>query len=431
MLKQLSCHETANIIGWLSVVLGALSQLVLAPVIISYIGLAGLGTWHLLFQTFNYLQLVDIGLSNGIVRQIAAAKKKPQELADVTATAKTGLTIVGFLFSVIGMSACFIVPYFVKIPAPLRMDFVVALALLAAWGIFRYHYVLPLLSLRGNNRIVEFNALNLIQGPGRPILGAIFLAFKLKLIGIASGYMLVEALIRVMASRMQTTPRKIGRYCHKYLIKMLTFGGATAVISISTLVIFYSSSFIVGWRMDITSIAIFQSTIALPFFVARLAIIPFTNFLPGFISYYEGANSRRLRIWGQNAHYIVIVATLVILVFTCIINKQFITFWVGESLFAGHHFTICYGIFIFMYIASYNGYLMYQAIDRLKPILICHLIELPVNIGLSIILIEKWGLVGIPYAFMLAHLPVTIVSQFPFFCSMRQLDNVVDISHSV
>ena len=428
-LNNLSTQNKANVIGWLVIVFSSIAQFVLAPVIKLYMGVAGLGVWHLLFQTFCYLQLVDIGLSNGIVRQIAAAKAMvdDQKLLDVYTTARRGLTVAGLAFAIGGVGACLMVPNFIEIPAHLRREFVMSLALIATWGIFRYRYVLPMLSLRGINRIVQYNMLNLIQGPGRPILGAILLTFELGLLGIASGYVLVEATVRAMASRMEARTKKIGHYNHKYFVKMLTFGSATALISISTLLTFYSSSFIVGWKLGVTAIAVYQSTIALPFLIARFAIVPFTNLLPRFVTYYETGNIIDLTRNGLHTHLVVILAASAVLMVACILNKTFVTLWLGESLFAGHHFTMCYAIFILLTIARHNGYMMYQAMDSLKPLLICHLIEIPVNVALSLILLAQFGLVGIAYAFVIAHFPATIVSQLAFFGRVKRLDNVVSV----
>lgn len=379
--------------------------------------------WLLLFQTFTYLQIVDLGLSNGIVREIAAAKAKEDKrlLCDVAFTARRGLSLTGIAFTLLGGMACFLLPNFIDISSAFKTDFITALALLSCWGLFRYRYSLSLLGLRATNRIIAFNAMNLIAGPGRPVVGIIFLTFNMGLTGIAIGYVLVEVVVRLISSQIQKLPLYSGKYNNRQFRRMLMFGGATSVISASNLVIFFSSSFIVGWKLGVKEVAVFQSTIAFPWLIARFSLIPFTNLLPSLISHFERNEIVILLNKGKSLHAIVMVIVLISFSLVCFYNKDFVTMWVTEALFGGYHFTIIYCSFILLSIAKHNGYMMYQSTGILRPMIIGHLIEIPLNIGLSIILLDKFGLIGIAYAYLLATLPVTFISQVVFLSNIGPL----------
>ena len=82
---------------------------------------------------------------------------------------------------------------------------------------------------------------------------------------------------------------------------------------------------------------------------------------------------------------------------------------------------IAYGFFLLFSVARHNGYIMYQSTGRLRPIVIGHLIEIPLNIGLSIILTNTLGLPGIACAYVLATLPVTFISQVVFSSNIGPL----------
>ena len=252
-------------------------------------------------------------------------------------------------------------------------------------------------------------------------MGIIFLTFKMGLTGIAIGYVLVEAAVRFISSKLQKFPLSSGNYNRSQFLRMLTFGGAHTVITLSSLVIFFSSSLIVGWRLGIEEIAAYQSTIALPFLIVRFAIVPFSNLLPGFVIHFERDETGILLKKGWRSHTIVMLIVLILLALVCFLNKAFVTMWVGEELFGGYHFTIIYGAFLFLSIARHNGYIMYQSTGRLRPIVIGHLIEIPLNIGLSIILTNTIGLLGIAYAYILATLPVTFISQVAFSSNIGPL----------
>jgi O-antigen/teichoic acid export membrane protein len=260
--------------------------------------------------------------------------------------------------------------------------------------------------------------MELINGPGRPLLGISILVFKMGLTGIAIGYILVEMMVRLISSSIQNLPISAGKFSKRQLMKMITFGGATSIVSLSILIIYFSSSFIVGSMLGVKEVAVYQSTIALPFLILRFAIIPFNNLLPSFIFDYERNKNKILFQKSRQSHLNIILYCLLSMAFICLINRQFVSFWVGEELFAGYKFTALYCVFLFLSVARHNGYIMYQTTGKLKPIVIGHLIEIPLNIGLSIVLTEKLGLAGIAYANILGTLPVTFISQIPF-CLFR------------
>lgn len=410
-------HNAANMVGWLGVILNAGAQLLLAPIIKARLGAAGLGAWHLIFQTFAYLQLIDFGWSNGIVREIAACPSQQQGSAgqNLMRTFQRVLSVLGLAFSVIGVGAAWLLPHVVNIPVLFRWDFVVAIGLLAAWGMPRYHFALPLLALRARNRIVAFNVLEIVQGAGRPILGALMALAHMGLVGIAAGYAVAEAAARLIARRICPLDTKPGQFDRHLLCRTIRFGGATGVISLSTLVTFYSSSFIIGWKLDVVQVAVFQSTIALPLLLTRLAIIPFTNRLPSLISGFQQNSAESLMSAAVRTHKLVIGISGCLLTVACIFNKFFVTIWVGGELFAGTGFSLVFAAFLLMNIARHNGFMVWQARGRLRGMVLAHLFEIPVIIILSIALIDHFGLNGIAWAFFLASIPSAIVSQLSFY----------------
>jgi O-antigen/teichoic acid export membrane protein len=409
-------QNRANIIGWLAILLNACAQLLLAPVIKSKMGAAGLGVWHLIFQTFIYLQLIDFGWSNGIVREIASVGWKETEHLEnrLMKTTKGLLFATGGVFLFAGVGAAYLLPHMVKIPDAFQWDFTLAILLLSVWGMLRYHYALPILVLRGRNRMIAYNGLELIQGAGRPILGTVMVLAHLGLVGITVGYALAEAAARFIAQRMCPIDGAQGKFDRDTFYRMLKFGGATGVISLSTMVTLYSSSYIVGWKMGVTQVAVYQCTIALPLLLMRLAYILFSNRLPGLISGLQRDYNTGLIKTTLKLHLMVLFGSGFFLFGVCLINEMFVTVWVGGELFAGTHFSLLFVIFLFMSIARHNGYTVWQARGRLKAMTVAHIIDVPVSVWLSVMFIDNMGLRGIALAFIIAALPSTIVSQFAF-----------------
>lgn len=407
----------ADIIGYLGIIISALSQLMLSPIIVLRMGISGLGVWHLLFHTFTYLRFIDTGLSNSIVRGIAEndSKGNQQQLDDFFVTSRLCLTLAGIFFTICGVCACFILPDFINIPASLAIDFLISLLLISTWGFFRYHYYFSILKLRGLNKLIEFNSINLLEGGGRPALAALFIFLQPSLICLAAGYVVIEILSRIIAEKIAGSTKFIGKFNKKELMKIVTFGGAASIISITTLLLFYGSSFIVGRFLGVDAIAAFQSSIALPYLIARFGFIPFQNKVPGLIIQYQTGDQDQLRICALNSHIKLLSSAAVLLFIACFINKKFVSIWVGEQLYVGDQFTVIYSIFIFLNLARHNGYMMWQIKDDLTPMLFCHMIEIPLNIVLSIVFAKHYGIVGIAYAFLLAHIPATIISQIPFW----------------
>jgi O-antigen/teichoic acid export membrane protein len=410
-------YKRANMLGWVAVFLNGGAQLILAPVIKYRMGADGLGVWHLIFQTFVYLQLVDFGWSNGIVREIASVDwdNAGQLHAGLIKTMQRVLSTTGVLFAMAGIGAVYIVPRIVQIPPRFQWDFAAAILLLAVWGMARYCCALPMLTLRGRNRMVASNVLDIIQGAGRPVLGASMAFAHMGLVGIAAGYVSAEAVVRWIARCWCPLSTSQGKFDRSTFYRTLKFGGATGVISLSTLITFYSSSFIVGWKLGVTQVAVYQSSIAFPLLLMRLSIIPFSNRLPFLISSFQCKPDARLMISALQMHLLVTLASVMTLLGICMINESFVAIWVGSEFFAGIQFCLVFSLFLLMSIVRHNGFMVWQARGQLNGLTMAHIVEVPVTMILFVVLIDRMGLIGIAWALVFATLPSAVISQFAFY----------------
>ena len=409
-------QNKANILGWLAIFLNAGAQLLLAPIVKSKLGASGLGVWHLIFQTFVFLQLIDFGWSNGIVREIAsvrydAAGQPPHNLLKTT---QRLLSATGVVFAIAGIGAALLVPQFIDIPSTFKHEFTIALLIFSGWGVARYHYALPLLALRGQNRLVAYNGLEIVQGAGRPVLGALMVLSNLGIVGLAAGYAMAEAACRWIALRLSRIDFTGGLFDRAIFYRTLKFGGATGTISLSALISFYSSAFIVGWKLGVTQVAVYQCSIALPLLLMRLSIIPFTNRLPLLITSLHRKHNPSQMTAAIHLHLLVLAVSTGLLTGIVMLNELFVRLWIGAELFAGMHFTLVFCLFVFMSIARHAGFMVLQAKDRLKFFTLIHLLEAPLALLLSIMLIDSMGLTGVAVSLVVAALPSTIFSQFAF-----------------
>ena len=385
-----------------------------------------MGVWYLFLQTFNYLNLIDFGISTGIVRELSIenAKNNNSEIKDIIASGKLLLFIVGIVFSIVGICSIYYIPNLIFIPNFLLYDFKFALFLVSIWGIFRFFLYLPILSLQAFNKILQYNILSTFQDLIRLLLSAIFFLFKPCISSIALGYISSEIMIRMKGFRTGSFPTSKGKLNINKIKNIFFFGSLTGFISVSTLLLFYTSSLIIGWRIGLTEIAIYQCSVSLSILLGRFAIIPFRNLLPKYYSLWGKGEYRFLVKNSREENIRILLITLIGLFFATLINKLFVKIWVGIEFYAGLKFTIAYNFFMLMSIARHNGYMAFLSISKIKLIFIFHLIEIPLNIVLSLILIDIFGLNGLPYAFIFATLPTTILSQSFFFRSRKRLNEL-------
>lgn len=403
----------ANSIGMLGVSLSALALLCLSPVVKFYLGASGLGVYYLLTQIFNCLNLSDFGFSNGITREISIENAKGNHIGvqEVIQTGKVILIIVGLFFSISGIAISFIIPKYIQMPEYIVKDFQLALSVLSIWGAFRFVLFLPILHMRSINKIIRCNIYENAQSIGRPLLAGLALFVSPTMISVAIGYILSELIVRIMGSMDLQHHFSFRTYNYDLFLKIVSFGGRTGFISISTLIIFYFTSIVIGWKLGVEEVAIYQSTIALPLLLSRFAIVPFTNLLPKLIEYYAKECMIDLIIVSKRENYRILFFTSIVLIIISMINGIFVGIWVGPELFGGQHFTVVYCIFILMTIARHNGYMVLQSLGRIRILSFFHLVEMPLTIGLVLILLDFYGTVGIPYAFVISTLPVTIFAQ--------------------
>jgi O-antigen/teichoic acid export membrane protein len=125
------------------------------------------------------------------------------------------------------------------------------------------------------------------------------------------------------------------------------------------LVAFSSSSFIIGWKLGVSQVAVYQSSIALFLLLMRLAIIPFANRLPYLIASFSYNPDTELVISTLKMHLLVTVGSVIILVGICMVNEFFVTLWVGNDLFAGSDFSLVFALFTLMHIIRHNGFMVW------------------------------------------------------------------------
>jgi O-antigen/teichoic acid export membrane protein len=311
----------------------------------------------------------------------------------------------------LGALSTIFIPDFIDIPTDYESIFIISIFAFTVWGAIKFQFLLPMLSLMGHNRIVAYNTLELLQGAGRPLLGAIIIYLKMGIVGIVAAYVFIEAIVLVFASKLMGILKKASTFNHETPKNIMSFGVGTSIVGISGLITLYSSSFIIAWSLGVEQVAIYQSTISLPLLALRICVIPFSNLLPKYISLYKKGGHRLFYKNSQIYHAIVGVFLLLLLSIVFLINKTFVALWLGESLFAGRHFSAICCVYVFLSVLRHNGYIVRQALGNIRMLVYGHLLEIVTTISLSMILVKNHGLIGIIYATAIGHLVPLAISQ--------------------
>lgn len=405
-------YALAHLISFVNIGASGVAQFILSPVVKEVAGVEALGLWHIIFQSFVLIQLIDFGITNAIIKEISLATDDDQRLRSVYRSSRFVLVVIGGLFSALCFGVAFYADLIQGVSLTLKGQFQISLVMLGCWGLPRYLFRLEFFDMLAKERVVIYNVIGVLEGPLRPLLAALLLVLTGEVYSLVLGYILIEVFVRLLSCLCNPISWK-GRLDKAVLESLLRFCGAVSLIRIANLIVFYCCAWVIAANLGAVEVAIFQSTVALPYFLARFLFRPFMNLLPKIIRLHS-THDKRFKSFIVKNHLYVLGAAFLFSIVIFIVNPYFVDIWVGSDLYAGHTVGGIYCLFIFVAILRHNGYIVCQGIGALRMMLAAHAVELVVFFVFTYCTIATMGLMGVALGLLLAHIAPAAVSQIPF-----------------
>jgi O-antigen/teichoic acid export membrane protein len=410
--------RTRNVLAnWGGYVFAAGINFVLSPFVVHSLGDSAYGIWILLGSLVGYLGLLDLGVRGAVTRYIAKfhAQEDHVEATRVASSALMTFSMVGVLAIVIGGVLSFFVSVFFEIPPELASAAQIVLVL---GGV---NMAISLVGgvyggiVTGLQRFDYHNTAEIAIGVIRAV--AIVVALKsgeglVSLALIQLGASGLRAFVSYLFSRrLYPEVRVAFSECRRsHLVMIFSFSASVLLLQASGMLILFSDSIVIGASLPIGMVTFFAIAANLTEY-ARAPISGISQALTPSVSALEaGDESEELeRVLLVGAR----IATLVILpiVLTFMLRgSSFIGLWMGED-YARPSGEVLWILSLALWFAV--GYQIVVAtmmgISKHGGLVPAFMIEAICNIGLSVFLLQSYGIIGVAWGTTVPRLVASII----------------------
>jgi O-antigen/teichoic acid export membrane protein len=374
---------------------------IIIPSIVRGLGTERFGLLSLAWAILGYFTVFDLGLGRATTKYVAEAlgKGKEDQVSHLVWTSVTIQAVLGFIGTVILVSITpLLVERILNISPELVREAKAAFYLLSL--------AIPVVLVSGSFRGVleasqRFDLVNAVKVPSST------LTFILPLIGLLLGFSLPGIVVLIIGARLgalfafvvisvHIVPRL--RKCSSSFAlfpRLFSFGGWVTVTTIVGYILWYLNHFWIGSLLSMTAVAYYT----VPYeAVTRLGIIAGSltmTLFPAF-SALEGMKDRQKLaiLFARSVKYILLIVGPVVLVIA-LFTEAILQAWLGTD-FAMRSRGILQIIALGMLIYSLarTPFALLEGIGRPDLPAKFHLIELPVSIAVTWILVSQWGIVG-------------------------------------
>lgn len=403
--------------NWAALVVGIFFSFVLAPLTVRSLGNVYYGIWTLLMQFTGYLWLFDFGVRESVIKYVAEyhASDEPDKLVSTVRTAVSmySAVAVAALLAVAGLA--FSLPYFFNIPPD--AVFTARVTTLLAGATVAQGFVFNVFGgvLAGLQKFYAISRVNIVLTVLRGGLvyalltagyGVIALALTQFVLTLASNliiYRMCRAELPYLSMRLVWPEREEA-------VKLLNYGKYVLISNIGDKVIFATDSIIIGMFLPISALTYYAIGGTLienmrGFIVSMAAIMnPLSSSLD---ARKEAGGVATVLMAGAKS------AMLLGLPFCAgfiVLGTRFIGLWMGDEyareaglilawLSIGHVLGLPY--------YTISGVL--YGLGKHKVVATSRIVEAVLNLGLSLVLIRYFGLVGVAIGTVVPHAIVVVL----------------------
>lgn len=391
-----------------------LFQAYLSPLILKIAGQQVLGTYSIVMQIIGYSLLLDLGLSNALVRNLSQT---------FNLTGKSDLFIkyinVGrfFLFATNFASALFIfaIAYNLNRLVSDDLTFIyeakLGLYCLAIWTFIRSPLLIYNHALLASQNMTILNILGIITSLIRLLLSFLFVYMKQGLIGLIFANIIAEFIgvisNYILFHKKYNNIYMVWRKPDKKIIKqLLPFGLKYWGINLSIILSVGSDSIILGYIYGSVIAGIYYTTKIPTFLLIQLIFKLADNSGPAINELFFAGKHESVK----NAYFKIIRYSL-FTALACSIgiifyNKYVISFWIGEKQYAGNIMSIGLAIYLFTQVINHVNALIVLANGEISRWTYLSIISSFLSFILSSLLAKYYGFQWVMIAIAVMDLPV-------------------------
>lgn len=387
--------------------------LILTPFIIHALGVEQYGLWSLLWAIISFFLLIDMGFGTSVVKFIADAQGKSDGDAHQRAVATLFWLYVGQAAILIGLVVTFATVFTdpFGIPAEWQTHARVALVILgvaAALG-------LPLAMFRG---VLVGHQKQRVANGYKILASVLYFATTLVLLRLYPDLRVLAALnasalvLGYLATLVHTqlTVRHVSvhpRHFDRRLVRVL-FGFSIffALIHVSSVIATRVDAFVIHWALDLKAVAIYALAMRLSEKATQAGVQISRTLTPVVAELHGAGDEERIRlVWLRGSKMATAVAAPLFLG-AALLARPLIVTWTSEEFAASATILQLLLAAGFVAVVHTNSLNLLSMRGEQRPLAFTLLGQQGGNLGLSILLVVPFGLVGVASATLVSALVV-------------------------
>lgn len=396
---------------------------VLTPVIISHLGRSGYGIWTLVGSFLGYYGLLNIGVGSAMTRYVAryASQNDQDALNRTVSTAMTMFCCTGTLVIVLSILLAGPLAHFFEVAPGQAGDFRRVVVILGFATAIAFPGNVFATILNAHERFVATNCVHtgvgalragltvLLLRQGFGLHGVAFAALASQIADLAVNFLLLRRCVPSL--RIHPSLASTGM-----LRTLVTYGSVTTVITVADIMRVNLDSVVIGKWVGLSAVGVYGVAAMIKKHVFRVVARGMTVLGPRFAALDGAGEHEKARVLLQKAlaiaSFLSFGGCLMVLAF----GGHFIHLWVGEgfaeSVVVLRILAVCTAVAVaqnpsIVFLYSLNKHYWYAGVTMVEAI---------VNVVLSIVLVFKYGIVGVALGTMIPMLIVkTLV--MPFYVS--------------
>lgn len=407
--------------NWAALFLGIVISFFLSPYVVNKLGDAYYGLWAVLMQFTGYLNLLDFGVREAVIRNASRANAKHAErkLNRVYSVSLALYICIGLLCVLVSLVPAYALEHWIEVdPAKLREA---QLAIVLSGATIGLSFVFNLYSgiLAGFQRfdlansitvpfqLIRAAAIVVTLGAGYKIAG---LALVQLCVTIASGVTLV-IMCHVQMRKMQMNLHLLTLPLRRTIAlakKLLGYSVQVLISNIGQRITFASDALVVATFLPVSAVTYYAIAGSLIDYFRNFAVSTVQVFNPMASHHHALRQQDRIRGTLLSSTTVAQILGAPVLMAYMVFGEQFIGLWMGER-FADPSGAVLLALGIGMLLSPAHHAMVSVLYGLGKPHIVARarIAEAIANLSLSIILVQQIGLLGVAVGTTIPHLLLT------------------------
>jgi len=374
-------------------------------------------------QFTAYIYLIDFGVRDSVIRYTSKfnAKKSAQKLNEIITSSLVLYSIIALIGLVIVVIAAFLFPYIFDIKPEMSSEvsvvvFITGLTIAQTFVFNVFNGVL--VGLQRSYMLLVFNAILIVIRVG---LIVYFLEAGYKIVALASIQLFIGFVLGLITIVISLNVLKNLGYSFRFYIRgpkyfrvtisrLINYSKYVFVINIATKIVFATDAIVIGIFMNVASVTFYAIAGNLIDYLKQLMITSSSVFNP-VTSHLEALGKKEsIQDVLRNGSRFNLFIGLPIAVTYIVLGQEFIGLWMGAEYAQLSGYVLM--ILAATQLLSFQQYTISSVlfgVSMHKYIAYWRVIEAVLNLGLSIILIQYMGVVGVAIGTAVPHILVSVI----------------------